>query len=352
MEIGVITNPNSRKNQQRPKRVSELQQVVGRWGEVVQTRGTEDLKPVLREFLRRRARFWVADGGDGSLHWMLREGLEVLAEPEFQDGSHRLPLTVPTNGGSIDFVAKNVGIRGSAETILERLVAALERGQTIEEVEVDALAIDAIEQTPEGEREIATLGFAVAAGGVGQRFFDKLFEADRHTSGTIVSIVAKTVLSAPVALTPLRHLPGLPKLLRTYAREVFEPTAACVHLDGRRLPETAFTSIHIASMSINLGGVFRFFGDADVPGRLHAIVGAPGGFEIIANVPRMVTGIPVHSKNAFDGPCFELTMQATGEELLAPVIDGEAYPNLKYVRFGVGPRVRIPKVVAVPIASH
>ena len=39
-------------------------------------------------------------------------------------------------------------------------------------------------------------------------------------------------------------------------------------------------------------------------------------------------------------------MEATGDELLAPVIDGEIYRNLRSVAFRLGPRVRIPKVVA------
>ena len=33
-------------------------------------------------------------------------------------------------------------------------------------------------------------------------------------------------------------------------------------------------------------------------------------------------------------------------ELLAPIIDGEFYRNVKRMEFRVGPRVRIPKVVA------
>src|SRR5688572_28212530 len=83
MEIGVITNPNSRKNRNRPDRAERLQRIVGNLGEVHETTSVESIKPVLREFLRKRARYWVADGGDGALHWMLRTGMEVLQEEEF-----------------------------------------------------------------------------------------------------------------------------------------------------------------------------------------------------------------------------------------------------------------------------
>jgi hypothetical protein len=133
MEIGVITNPNSRKNRNRPDRAERLQRIVGDMGEVHQTSSVASIKPVLREFLRKRARYWVADGGDGALHWMLRMGMEILQEDEFAGQAATLPLTLPTKGGTIDFVANNVGIQGDAEGILGTLRSSLERNTIIED---------------------------------------------------------------------------------------------------------------------------------------------------------------------------------------------------------------------------
>src|SRR6187549_1035063 len=126
MQIGVITNPNSRKNRNKPNRAKALQSIVGDLGEVHATDSVESIKPVLREFLRKRATYWVADGGDGALHWMLRMGMEVLQEEEFVGQSITLPTTLPTKGGTIDFVANNVGIKGDAEGILAMLRRSLE----------------------------------------------------------------------------------------------------------------------------------------------------------------------------------------------------------------------------------
>jgi hypothetical protein len=350
MEIGVITNPNSRKNKGKPYRADQLQHIVGDLGEVHQTPSTDSIKPILRDFLRQRARFWVSDGGDGALHWMLRAGLEVLEEEEFS--GMKLPLAVPTNGGSIDFVAHNVGIRGNAESILNSLRATLERGQELQEVEVDSMRVEGIEVNGRGEEvPFKTLGFAVAAGGIGQRFFEKLFEAGQHTSSTIVSIIAKTFASYPVAYSPLRHVPGMPPLLKQFARDMFKPTMARVTLDGEALPRTDCTGIHVASMSINLGGVLRFFNKADVPGQLHALVGSPHPAVILANLPRMTMGMSLLGPNFIDGACKEMTLEAVTDELMGPVIDGEYYPNIKRLTFSVGPRVRIPKVVGRPVGN-
>lgn len=344
MDIGVITNPNSRKNKNRPDRAERLRRIVGERGEVCETRSLDSIKPVLREFLRKRARYWVADGGDGALHWMVRMGMEVLQEEEFVGQSLRLPLTMPTKGGTIDFVANNVGIEGNAESLLTTLRQSLERGQAIEETEVDSMVVDGIQLVDGQERELRTYGFASAAGGIGQRFYSKYYAEADPNPRTILKVVANTLVSMPVALSFLHKLPL--GQLSTYARDMFAPTRCTVTVDGMRLPGDEFTGVHIASMSINLGNVLRFFGKADQPGLMNAIVGTPTPWGVVRNLPRMARGHEMVGPDILDRPCRELTMEAVGDELLAPIIDGEYYRNVKKMTFRVGPRVRIPKVVA------
>jgi hypothetical protein len=348
MEIGVITNPNSRKNRNRPDRAERLQRIVGSLGEVHETLSVESIKPVLRDFLRKRARYWVADGGDGALHWMLRMGMEVLQEDEFVDQSVTLPMTLPTKGGTIDFVANNVGIQGDAEGILAMLRRGVEGGTIIQETEVDSMVIDGEQRVDGKVVPFRTYGFASAAGGIGQRFYSKYYEHADPNPATIVKVVANTVASAPIALTPLARFARMAKLgnLDTFAKEVFAPTRCKVTLDGMVLPGTTFTGVHLASMSINLGNVLRFFGKADQPGLMNAIVGTPSPWSIIRNIPRMARGEEMKGRNILDRPCREMTMEAVGDELLEPIIDGEYYRNVTKLAFHVGPRVRIPKVVA------
>ncbi len=344
MEIGVITNPNSRKNRNRPERRAELQSIVGKHGEVHATESVDSIKPILRDFLRRRARYWVADGGDGALHWMVREGLEVLEEDEFKDSGVALPLTVPTNGGTIDFVAHNVGIRGGAEVILAALRNSIESGGAIEEVEVDSMKMTGIIATENGDESFRTFGFASAAGGIGQRFYDKYYDHADPNAKTIVKILAQSLASIPFAYSPLERVPGLSKL-GDYARHIFDPTRCQVTVDGMTIPGTEFTGVHIAAMSLDLGGVFRFFGRADEPGMLHCLVGTPSPYVLAKNLPEMHLGKQLKGRGIVDRACREMTMEAIGDELLTPIIDGEQYSNLRKLTFEVGPRVRIPKVV-------
>jgi diacylglycerol kinase family enzyme len=351
MEIGVITNPNSRKNRNRPHRAERLQRIVGTMGEVHQTESLDSIKPVLRDFLRKRARYWVADGGDGALHWMLRMGMEVLQEDEFVGQSLNLPMQLPTKGGTIDFVANNVGIEGDAEGILAMLRSNIEDSKMIIESEVDSMVIDGIQIVDGQEVEFRTYGFASAAGGIGQRFYSKYYQHTDPNPKTIMQIVANTVASAPISLTPLARMPKLGNL-NTFAKEIFAPTECKVTLDGMVLPGSKFTGVHVASMSINLGNVLRFFGKADQPGLMNAIVGTPSPWSIIRNIPRMARGEEMKGRNILDRPCREMTLEATGGELLEPIIDGEYYRNVKRLTYHVGPRVRIPKVIAPKAARN
>ena len=350
MQIGVITNPNSRKNKNRPDRAARLQSIVGDLGEVHQTDTVESIKPIVRDFLRKRARYWVADGGDGALHWLVRSAMEVLEEEEFAHDA--LPITVPTKGGTIDFVANNVGIEGGAENILATLRSSIENGHTIEEAEVDSMLIEGVEITESGEQPFRTYGFAVAAGGVGQRFFSKYYEAADPNPTTILKVVANAVASLPVSLSPLRNVPGIPAGLRDYARELLQPTPAKLTIDGMVLSETDFTSIHIASMPINLGNVFRLFGKAEQDGVLHALVGSPSPFAMVRNLPRMHLGKEIRDRSLLDRACREMTVEATNGELLNPVVDGEYYRDVRSLTFRVGPRVRIPRIVPPASLPH
>jgi diacylglycerol kinase family enzyme len=353
VQIGVITNPNSKKNKDRHLRREVLQQIVGPSGMVRRTDTLSELKPVLREFLRRDLKYWVSDGGDGTLHHLVNCGIEVLQEDEFRHRRGRLPVAVPTNGGTIDFVAINAGIRGKGEGILSELKDSLERGEPPDEVEVESLVMEAEEETPTGIKHIRRVGFAMAAGGIGQRFFALYYADPFPTPMTIMRILAKGLASSAVALTPLRRIPGMPPALYGYADHLFKPTQARITVDGKTLPWNRWTGVHISSLEINLGNVLRFFPLARQPGKLHVMAGEPTPLEIIRNIPRMHLGLAMQARRLHDKAGETVEMEATSDELLCPVVDGEIYQNIKRMTVSIGPLIRVPYVRAeeIPVRS-
>ena len=70
-----------------------------------------------------------------------------------------------------------------------------------------------------------------------------------------------------------------------------------------------------------------------------------GAVRFLGVLPAMLTGRQMHGKGMIDRACRELTMEAVGDDLLEPIIDGEYYRNVRKMTFSLGPRVRIPKVV-------
>lgn len=334
--IGVLTNPNSGKNRRNPGRLTELDRAVARWGLVRQTRDLSELQPAVEEFLDLGCRYWVVDGGDGTLHWMLTTGYQITRER----GLQRLPHVVPANGGSIDFVAHKAGIRGQATEVVRALVAHLERGEEPPTVSLDTLLL-----TGEGEGDpLQRIGFASAIGGVAQRFFDKLYRRDRIDAWGIVDVLARSAAGGVCSSTPepVRHY-LMPQLQR-YADEVFEPTRARVEVDGQPLDFDSFSSLQIGSIDISLGGVVRTFRHAARDGVLHAQALSTTRLGVVANLPNIVMGTPILGEKVFDGPTRRLRAQALPGHTLDPVIDGELVFGLSTLEVQQGPKMHVAAV--------
>jgi hypothetical protein len=348
--IGVVTNPNSGKNRRRGgNRKLELERVVGRHGIVRQTSDVDGLRAVLHELFDEGCDHWVADGGDGTLHWLLSVGFQVARERGGNETPLRLPRIVPANGGSIDFVAHKAGIRGQAIDVLRQLVAAFERGEIPRTVELDTFRMRGHIDGSVGLAGVPAfdrLGFASAIGGIAQRFFEKLYKYKPVDSKAIVMVLANSLGGAMVSTTPRPLRSFMPDSLRSYADTMFAPTRARVELDGHALGYDDFASLQIGSIDINLGGVVRTFRHAATPGVLHAQAISMQPWELAANIPNLVLGTPIWGRRVYDGPARHLRAIAHPGSVLDPVIDGEMFYGLRELEVEAGPRLEIPVVCA------
>lgn len=335
--IGVITNPNSKKNRRRPHRAAELRDAVGSMGIVRQTRDTSEIAGVLHEFEDRGVDVWVSDGGDGALHWMLNTGRTVLVERGHAPGTLR-PV-VPANGGTIDFVAKKAGVRGSAVQILQRLASLARRGQCPRIVELDSLWIEGDPAVPASP--LGRLGFACAIAGVGQRFFSRYYEYPNPGPRTIIRVVARGVASWLLGAWPLAALPGVPDRFRAYARDIFRPAPARVTIDGELVAESRFTALNAGSIDVDLGGVIRVFPLARDKGSLDFQAGAPSPMHIIRSLPDLYRGRGIHIPELTEQTAERMDVRATTDELLDPVIDGELTFGYRELRIRRGPVVPV-----------
>ncbi|MEZ4229349.1 MAG: diacylglycerol kinase family protein [Polyangiaceae bacterium] len=334
MKIGILLNPNSRKNRRQSaeaaQRLGQLKRRVGELGHVVETQSTDELRHAIEALVDDGVEYLVSDGGDGALHWALNEVRRLRGDAGL------IPI-VPTCGGTIDFVARKVGVEGSQDAIVERLIQHIERGEAPRVLHLDSLRL-----TGEDERgePFDRLGFALAAGGVGQRFFDHYYSSPDPSPATIVAIVLRTVAS--FALGAL-NVPRT-ETLQSYAEQLFRPTLAEVSIDGEALGTTKHGAIHAGAFDVSLGGVFRVFPLAAEPGQLHFQAGAITPLEIIAALPDLVRGGAIRSPNLREVAGTELRVRALSDELLAPIIDGEQFTGLRSLNVTPGPQVPIATV--------
>lgn len=302
-------------------------EALGPHGNVVETADVTELGHAVEAMLPR-ATHLVSDGGDGALNWMLHEVRRLRPDPD------AWPTFVPTNGGTIDFVARKAGVRGNARSILRRLRRLAERGETPREVELDSLRVKG---TGPGGESLDRIGFALAAGGIGNRFFDKYYEDPDPTAGTIVRIIARTI--AGFARSGLRDQ-------SSYAAHLFKPTEARVQIDGTTVPTDRHAGLHAGAFDVNLGGVVRVFPQARERGVLHFQAGAMSPQRIIANLPSIVAGGAIEGPDLLDGPGTHMHVEPTGEEPLRPILDGERLDDLIELHVTAGPPVRIAQVIA------
>ena len=320
--IAVIVNPNSRKNRRGGVRVDELQAAVGSSGEVFVTRSLDELESTIDRVLEMDPSCLVSVGGDGALHWALN-----AARPRCEARGRTLPPMLPTNGGTIDFVARKAGVQGNAMVLLPRLRAHLDRTDRLPTVELDSLAIEA--ETDDGARSL--LGFAVAAAGIGQRFFDKYYEDADPGPLTIVGVIAKAVASLSVG--------------GQYAKDVFRPFEAKVRIDGVEVPVSSHGGIHAGAFDVNLGGVIKVFPLARDAGTVQFQAGAITAPQIVAALPALFRGLPITtSPDLRDTAGHVMEIEATGNELLRPVVDREIYEGIRRLRMSAGARVRLARV--------
>lgn len=324
----------------------ELERAVGRHGMVRETKDLSELRAVIHEFYDAGCDYWVSDGGDGTLHWLLSVGWQVAQERERDGIAASLPRVAPANGGSIDFVAHKAGIRGQATEVLRQLVGSFERGEVPKVVELDTFRMRGTQPTEaDADEQFEHLGFATAIGGVAQRFFEKLYADRSHIdSKAIVNVLANSLGGAMAGSVP-RLLQGVvPQGLKQFGDELFEPTRAVVELDGQRLGYDDFASLQVGSIDINLGGVVRTFRHAATPGVMHAQALSMSRWGVAANLPNIVLGTPIWGDKVYDGPARQLRATASPGGSLDPVIDGEMFFGLSELHVEAGPRLSIPAV--------
>ncbi|BBZ45912.1 diacylglycerol kinase family protein [Mycobacterium parmense] len=329
MYLGVIVNPNARRNRAAPdERCAELQRAAGTWGEVRQTASTEHLGETVKELLPRVTHL-VGDGGDGALHWLINEVWQCESDPQ------RWPTFVPTNGGSVNAVARKAGVHGRADAIVRALAAAAEADRPPPEVFLDTLQLEG--ETEDGST-LSRICFGLAAGGVGNRFYDMYYGYAHHGRTMVARVIARSLGD----YLATKVVPG--RVTKSnYASRLFAPTRARVVIDGEEVPTRKHRLLHAGAIDLRIGGPFRLFPKAERPGALSFQAGELRPSRIVVQLPAALTNGTLHGERVRDVNGQEMLIEADGEPL-SPIIDGERFVGVVTLTARAGPRIRVAQV--------
>ncbi|MBX9704094.1 MAG: hypothetical protein K2X39_08060 [Silvanigrellaceae bacterium] len=168
LRIGIISNPFSKINKQNPDYNTQLWYTLSNIGQFVVTRNLDELSKTCREFKARKIDLIGIVGGDGSMSVVLSAIFKAY-------GHENLPRILVLKGGTINFLAQNLGINRPALECLEDFVTHISKDQPIFETRFSTLKI--------GER----IGF-IFANGIAVRFLEEFYKNKTNSLGALYLI--------------------------------------------------------------------------------------------------------------------------------------------------------------------
>jgi diacylglycerol kinase family enzyme len=301
--IGVITNPYARGVVADPLLPRRLEHIGGRHTRVVETRNLKELSEAVRGFAAAGVELVAVCGGDGT-------NLAVLTELMHLHGPE-LPRFAVLRGGTVNTVAANLGIKGSPEDILTRLVAWRSRGMTEPVVERQLLCVN------------GSCGFLFGAA-MGARFFDAYY------GGPFTGLPWASALAVRTTVSSL--------LGTAFARRLFEPVRARITVDGRQLPLDRWTLLVAATVE-NVGLQIRItYRALEREGHFHLVASGLPAFDLARQFHKTFL-----SRSLSGEPHFDLLGRETVIEFERPepyIMDGDLFRASRLV-LRQGPAVRL-----------
>lgn len=347
MKVGVIVNPHAKRNRARRDRVAEVQQILGDSALVVATMSVEDIGFQLERFMAAGVEYIVADGGDGTLHCVLNQAIARLGV----DAALRFSY-LPSSSGTINYMARLVGLKGSSEDNLRRLRALLTRGLKPELVRFPSLLNTGRVIDSAGRTSVwGCHSWSNAVGGYAANFHQRWYDSHEFEGAPRIVALFSEGLAAAALNSALRGpLAGLrpqwlEDLVQVYGPllkgEILVDDEPFVAPDGSRLSE--YSMVNVGAIPVNLAGVFRVFGQASERS-IQVHVGQITPSELPAAAWKTFKNKGFGSDKFYDGPAQSLEVRCAPGETLRPALDGEVYHDLVEFRSEQGPLVSFVRV--------
>jgi diacylglycerol kinase (ATP) len=310
--VGIITNPRSRSNKRDPLGMRRLGYLVGTRGAAAATRSLDDLYRAAEEFKGAGIDVLGINGGDGTLHVTLTAFLQVY-------GAVPLPAIAILRGGTLNTIAKGLGIRGRPDDLLFSVLDHYHNREPIPYIERPLLRVQS-----DGEPQY---GF-IFGNGLIAHFLEAYYATGKPSPLTGGKLLVRTVLSA---------LFGTPLVKALFRRFVGQ-----VRVDGEAWARTDFTTVTAATVpEIGLG--FKpYHRYAEKPDHFALLGIHAGPTAVAAELPRVWMGKPMRRDKAISAVARHVEIGS--DQPFGYIIDGDSYParpGQTQVTVSTGPTLRL-----------
>ena len=303
--IGVILNPYSRSNRKNPYRAEELGFIVGDKGSCHATHDINDVKKLAKEFKERGIEVIGISGGDGTYQKTLTTLIQVY-------GHDPLPMIALLGGGTMNNVVGCLGVRGTPETILSRLIYKYHQDAAFKLADLPLLKVN--EQH----------GF-LFGDGLLYRFLCDFNKVKGPTKWTAFKMLFQALCHAV-----LHSQRGL---------ELCEPVEAEVFLDGKAWPFKNYTTIFAGTVKTLGLGFHALYRASKEPGRFQICAFSLPPRHVVWSFPILFMGRRVPSENWLDDLASQVRI--CYKEPQGFMLDGELYPAVQEVHLSLGPTLKI-----------
>jgi diacylglycerol kinase family enzyme len=306
--IGVVNNPNSKKNIQHPQRMHKLGYILGEKGSARMTQSMDELEDCLEEFHDRKIDILAVNGGDGSLHITMTKLIELYGKNGTQ-----LPMLAILRGGTLNTVARSFKIKGRPEHTLYNIADRYGEGLPLNTQQANLLKVNDRYSFLFGNGLIANFMHTYYTGGKPSPFLGvkTLFRG-------LGSAAAGTQLT----------------------KDWFKKVEAKVWVEGEELPLNRFTSILAATIpdiGVGFKPFFRAFERLD---SFHVLfyTCTPGQFA--AELPNIYMGRPNRPRMGMEMLAKRIVVEAS--EPFHYTQDGDMYVCRDgRMEISIGPRITV-----------
>jgi len=302
--IGLITNVSATRNRTGAFSRALMEATLEAHGAapafVRDTAAVSEIVPALREFKERRCEILCVNGGDGTQHHVANALLAVNGP------TGPFPVLVPSRGGAMNMLARNLGVSGTpAETLgrvaeIHRTCAVAGKPLPTRDVATLRVSCPAIDST--------VAGF-VHATGIAYKLLVQYYRSGKPGFRSAFNVISSTLYGFVLGTR--------------VAKAAFERVAARITVDGRPLP---MPTMFIATASAIPGLVLWF-----KPFKTHGLPPAGAGFYFMANdmddwdILRNVRSLSVGEYEPHDKLFNDLATSVTISSACGYTVDGEVF---------------------------